>query len=162
MTPNRAPPDPSAAVNVAVLLQLQDRNNSSSVAKERLSNSFAFDSFVRKRGGRKQKEKKYAGWFFEGGSFATFELCCVRPWTIRSLQLENWVNVACACDETRPWSIAKTCSQYARSERACRRFWNETWNFQGGSLATVNPPPPPPPVYAPGARPFQRPSHPYV
>ena len=28
----------------------------------------------------------------------------------------------------------------ARSERACRWFWNETWNFQGGSLATVNPP----------------------
>ena len=44
--------------------------------------------------------------------------------------LESWMNVACACDETRPWSIAK--NVLARSERACRWFWtcwNETWNF---------------------------------
>ena len=51
-------PDPSTAV--AVLLQLQDRNFSSSVAKERLSKSFAFDSFVRKQAsvGESKKRKK--------------------------------------------------------------------------------------------------------
>ena len=56
--PTRTPPNPSAAV--AVLLQLQDRNFSSSVAKGRLSNSFAFDSFVRKQAsvGESKKRKK--------------------------------------------------------------------------------------------------------
>ena len=66
---------------MAVLLQLQDRNFSSSVAKERLSNSFAFDSFVRKQPsvGESKKRKKKRRLIFRGGSFATFELCCVRP-----------------------------------------------------------------------------------
>ena len=56
--PTRTPPNPSAAV--ADLPQLQDRNFSSSVAKERLSNSFAFDSFVRKQAsvGESKKRKK--------------------------------------------------------------------------------------------------------
>ena len=41
------------------------------------------------------------------------------------LHVESWMNVAAACDETRPGSI----SVLARSERACRWFWNEIWNF---------------------------------
>ena len=64
--PTRTPPNPSAAV--AVLLQFQDRNFSSSVAKDRLSNSFAFDSFVRKQAsmGETKKKKKYAVDFSRG------------------------------------------------------------------------------------------------
>ena len=33
-----------------------------------------------KKAKKKEKKKKNAGWFLAGGSFATFELCCVRPW----------------------------------------------------------------------------------
>ena len=77
--PDPAPPNSSAAM--AVLLQLQDRNFSASVAKERLLNSFAFDSLVRKQasvGGGKNRKKTQVD-FSRGGSFATFELFCVRP-----------------------------------------------------------------------------------
>ena len=64
--PTRTPPNPSAAV--AVLLQLKDRNFSSSVAKERLSNSFAFDSFVRKQASvRESKKRKKTQVDFPGG-----------------------------------------------------------------------------------------------
>ena len=65
--PTRTPPNPSAAV--AVLLLLQDRNFSSSVAKERLSNSFAFDSFVTKQAsvGESKKRKKKPRLIFRGG-----------------------------------------------------------------------------------------------
>ena len=57
------------------------------------------------------------------------------------------MNVACAlcaCDETRPWSIAKTCS-HAVSAHAVDFEHVETKleTSRGGSLATVNPPPPP-------------------
>ena len=41
--------------------------------------------------------------------------------------LESWMNVACACDETR--TVIDRENVLARSERACRWFWNETWNF---------------------------------
>ena len=43
----RTPPNPFAAV--AVLVQLHDRDFSSSVAQERLSNSFTFYSFAREQ-----------------------------------------------------------------------------------------------------------------
>ena len=61
---------------------MYNRDFSSNVAKERLSHSLAFDSFVRKqasaRESKKREKEKNAGWSFTGGSFATFELCCVR------------------------------------------------------------------------------------
>ena len=42
--------------------------------------------------------------------------------------LESWMNVACVCDA---WNTAVIDREnvLARSERACRWFWNETWNF---------------------------------
>ena len=92
------PAKPSAVV--AVLLQLQDpRNFSSSVAKERLSNSFAFDSFVRKQApvGESKKRKKTQVDFSRGGgggvSFATFELCCVRP-CLKAVSVPTFVTEA--------------------------------------------------------------------
>ena len=54
----RTPPNSSAALALAVLLELHDRDFSSRVAKERLSNSFAFDSFVRKQVSVKESKKK--------------------------------------------------------------------------------------------------------
>ena len=54
----RTPPNSSAALALAVLLQLHDRDFSSRVAKERLSNSFAFDSFVRKQTRWERAKKK--------------------------------------------------------------------------------------------------------
>ena len=52
------PPNPSAST-AAVLLQLHDRDFlSSSFAKERLSNSFAFDSFVRNQASVRETKKK--------------------------------------------------------------------------------------------------------
>ena len=54
----RTPPNPSAST-AAVLLQLHDRDFlSSSFAKERLSNSFAFDSFVRNQASVRESKKK--------------------------------------------------------------------------------------------------------
>ena len=62
-----------------------------------------------------------------------------RSATIWCLYVASW-NLECDLWwwNTAIWSIAKTCF-FVCSERARRRFWNETWNFQGGSLATVNP-----------------------
>ena len=59
--------------------------------------------------------------------------------------LESWMNVACACDETRSWSIAKTCSHAVSAHavdfetklETSRRVHWQRW------------PPPPFPVYAP-------------
>ena len=83
----RTPSNPSASTT-AVLFQLHDRDFlSSSFAKERLSNSFAFNSIVRNQASvgeskKKKKDKKRRRLISRGGgggSFATFELCCVRP-----------------------------------------------------------------------------------
>ena len=52
----RTLPNPSAAL--AVLLQLHDRDFSSSFAKEHLSNSFPFDSLVRKKASERESKKK--------------------------------------------------------------------------------------------------------
>ena len=75
-------PNPSAAV--AVLLQLQDRNFSSSVAKERLSNSFAFDSFVRKQAsvGESKKRKKKRRLIFRGGFVRNLRTMLCTPCTV--------------------------------------------------------------------------------
>ena len=62
--------------------------------------------------------------------------------------LERWMNVACACDETRvlrPWSIAKTCS-HAVSAHAVD-FETKLETSRGVHWQRW--PPPPPPVYAP-------------
>ena len=40
---------------------------------------------------KKKKRKKKPGWFLAGGSFATFELCCVRPCTlVYRLSFKGW------------------------------------------------------------------------
>ena len=74
--------NPSAST-AAVLLQLHDRDFlSSSFAKERLPHSFALDSFVRNQASvreSKKNQKTQVDFTGGGGSFATFELCCVRP-----------------------------------------------------------------------------------
>ena len=54
------------------------------------------------------------------------------------------MNVACTCDETRPGSIAKTCSHAVSAHAAYAvDFETKLETSRGGSLATVNPPPPP-------------------
>ena len=66
----RTPPDPSAST-AAVLLQLHDFLSSSFV-KERLSNSLAFDSFVRNQasvGESKKKKKKKKRRLISRGGF---------------------------------------------------------------------------------------------
>ena len=56
--------------------------------------------------------------------------------------LESWMNVACACDETRPYRSRKCArTQWARKPLILKR--NLKLKLLGGSLATVNPPPPP-------------------
>ena len=112
-----------------LLLQLQDHNFSSSVAKERLSNSFAFDSFVRKQAsvGESKKRKKNAGWFFAGGSFATFELCCVRPWQLTVGEIEEW-GVLCVCLETERIVSGLEQCELNRNEKTNKEKNETTWS----------------------------------
>ena len=75
----RTPPNQPAAV--AALLQLQDRISVRMLQKNACQNhSLSIHLWEKKTslGGRKQEEKKNAGWFFAGCSLATFELCSVR------------------------------------------------------------------------------------
>ena len=58
--------------------------------------------------------------------------------------LESWMNVACACDETRLWSIAKTCSQAVSAHAVDFETKLETSRGVHWQRWT-------PPVYAPGS-----------
>ena len=64
--------------------------------------------------------------------------CALWSATIRSI--ESWMNVACACDETRPWSIAKTCS-HAVSAHAVD-FETKLETSRGVHWQRWTPPPP--------------------
>ena len=60
--------------------------------------------------------------------------------------LESWMNVACACDETRPWlrrdrSRKRAQTQWARMPFILKR----NLKLLGGFIGNGDPPPPPPP-----------------